>query len=74
MKRLLFVKSQSAYIKGFFYRTLVESLTEATNYGIFAEVAKRFFAKEYPDVEIKKVIEFTTIRTKWEKILEILKQ
>ena len=62
------------YLKGFFYRTLVESPTAATNYGLLVNVMKYFVNKQYPDVEVKNVLELTTIKTKWEKILSILKE
>ena len=62
------------YLKGFFYRTLVESPTAATNYGLLVNVMRYFVGNQYPDVETKNILEFTTIKTKWEKILEILRQ
>ena len=74
MKKLLFVKSQNMYLKGFFYRTLVEMSTSATNYGWLVNVVKYFVNKQYPDAEVKNVLELTTIKTKWEKILFILRE
>ena len=74
MKKLLFVKSQNMYLKGFFYRTLVETPTTATNYGLLVNVMKYLVGNQYPDVETKDILEFTTIKTKWEKPIVTGKQ